>query len=195
MIVDVAVAILAGARIVVAGAFVVAAAIALTHWGIRRGSVNAFGGWASLIRRIGDPLLRPIEQRLVRAGANPQDAPMWLIGVTVVGGLVLIGLVQWLVDFVYTFYVNARAGFALPIVVHTIFELLKIAIIIRVIASWFSISPYSKAMRVIHLLTDWLIDPIRRVLPSIGMFDFSPLAAYFLLYLAEQLIMRGLFSS
>ncbi len=191
MLAEVAVAVLTGARFVVAGAFVVSAAIAVTHWGIRRGSVNAFGGWARFIRRIGDPLLRPLERRLVRSGANPQDAPMWLIGVTVVGGLVLIGVVQWLVDFVYSLYLSARSGFALATVAHYVFELLKAAIIVRVIASWFTISPYSKPMRIVHAMTDWLIEPLRRVLPPIGMFDFSPLAAYFILYLAEQLVMRA----
>ena len=48
-------------------------------------------------------------------------------------------------------------------------------------------------MRIVHGLTDWLVDPIRRVVPPLGMFDISPLVAYFVLYLVEQLVMRGLF--
>jgi uncharacterized protein YggT (Ycf19 family) len=30
-------------------------------------------------------------------------------------------------------------------------------------------------------LTDWIVDPIRRILPPLGMIDLSPLVAYFAL--------------
>ena len=42
--------------------------------------INPFGAWPSLIRRASDPVLRPLERRVVRMGGNPQDAPLWLIG-------------------------------------------------------------------------------------------------------------------
>ena len=136
---------------------------------------------------------RPIERRLVRSGANPQDAPLWLVGVTVVGGLVFIGVVDWIIGFGLTIYENAVAGALLPTVVHSLFELLKLAVMIRVIMSWVSMSPYSTFMRIINGLTDWLIEPIRKILPTIGMFDFSPLVAYFVLSFAENIVVRGLF--
>jgi YggT family protein len=44
-------------------------------------------------------------------------------------------------------------------------------------------------MRVVHWLTDWLIEPLRRVVPPIGMFDVTPLVAYFILYLVRWLIL------
>jgi YggT family protein len=134
-----------------------------------------------------------VERRLVRAGANPQDAPLWLVGVVVVGGLAFIALVDWLVGFIFTAYQTASSGYLAVLLVHSVFELLKFAIMILVIASWLGLSPYSKFMRIVHGLTDWLVDPIRRVVPPLGMFDISPLVAYFVLYLVEQLVMRGLF--
>ncbi|MES1259336.1 MAG: YggT family protein [Gemmatimonadota bacterium] len=182
-----------GVRFFVAGAFVLSLVVWLTHWGVRKGSISPFGAWAKFVRRWSDPLLRPIERRLVRSGANPQDAPAWLIGVTVVGGLVLIGVVDWIIGFGLTIYENAAAGALLPTVVHSLFELLKLAVMIRVIVSWINISPYSTFMRIINGLTDWLIDPIRKILPTIGMFDFSPLVAYVVLSFGEQIVMRGLF--
>ena len=190
---EIAVIVVQGARLFVAGAFVLASIVALTHWAVRRGRINAFGVWARFVRRWGDPLLLPVEHRLVRAGANPQDAPLWLLGVVVVGGLAFIGLVDWIVGFVFTIYRTAQEGYLLLLVIHTTFELLRFAILIMVIASWLGLSPYSRPMRVVHALTDWLVDPIRRVVPSIGMFDISPVVAYFVLYLGEQVITRGLF--
>lgn len=181
-----------GVRFLVAGAFVLSAIVAATHWAVRRGSLNAFGGWARVTRRWSDPLLRPIERRVVRSGGNPQDAPLWLVGVTVVGGLVVIGLVNWLIGFVYSLYQSAQGGSLVVIALHYTFEVLRLAIMIRVLSSWFSLSPYSRFMRLINGLTDWLVEPIRRVLPPLGMFDFSPLVAYFVLYFAERLVMGSL---
>ena len=181
-----------GVRYLVVGAFVLSVIVAATHWAVRKGSLSAFGVWARFTRRWSDPLLRPIERRLVKHGGNPQDAPLWLVGVTVVGGLVLIGMVNWLIGFIYSLYVSAQGGSLLVIVLHYLFEILRLAIMIRVLASWVPISPYSRFMRVVGALTDWLIDPIRRILPSVGMFDFSPLVAYFVLYLTERLVMGSL---
>jgi YggT family protein len=189
---EIAIQVVYGVRLLVAGAFVLSAIVALTHWAIRRQALNAFGGWARLVRRWSDPVLRPLERRIVRSGGNPQDAPLWLVGVTVVGGLILIGLVNWLIEFIYTLVQSARGGALIVIVFHYTFSLLRLAIMVRVIASWLGLSPYSRFMRIINGLTDWLVEPIRRVLPPLGMFDFSPLVAYFVLYFAEQLVMRGL---
>jgi YggT family protein len=183
-----------GVRYLVAGAFVLAAVVAITYWAVRQNRLAAFGGWARFVRRWGDPMLRPIERRLARGGGNPQDATLWLVGITVVAGLALIALVDWLIGFGYTLYTGAQQGLFVPLLVRAVFELLKLAILIRVLASWVSVSPYARVMRVIHGLTDWLIDPIRRVLPTMGMLDFSPLVAYLVLSLAETLVLRGLFT-
>jgi YggT family protein len=190
---EIAVQIVYGVRFLVAGAFVLSVIVALTHWAVRKGSLHAFGGWARFTRRWSDPILRPLERRVVRSGGNPQDAPLWLVGVTLIGGLVLIGLMNWLIEFIYNIFASARGGSLVVILLHYTFELLRLAIMIRVLSSWISVSPYSKFMRLIHGLTDWLVDPIRRILPPFGMLDFSPLVAYFVLYLAEELVMRGLF--
>jgi YggT family protein len=47
-------------------------------------------------------------------------------------------------------------------------------------------------MRPVVLLTNWIIVPLRRVLPPLGPFDLSPLVAYFLLGFLESLVMRML---
>jgi YggT family protein len=43
-------------------------------------------------------------------------------------------------------------------------------------------------MRVIHALTDWLLDPLRRVIPPIGMIDITPMVAYLMLMLARSFV-------
>ena len=56
-------------------------------------------------------------------------------------------------------------------------------------SSWFAISPYSGFMHPIMGMTNWLIDPIRRLLPPTGMIDFSPMVAWIALWLARNVLM------
>ena len=75
----------------------------------------------------------------------------------------------------------------LRVLVSAVFTLLMTAILIRVIGSWLGIGPYRRWMRPIYGLTDWLIDPIRRILPPFGMFDFSPMVAWLVLYVVARI--------
>ncbi|HEY4320185.1 MAG TPA: YggT family protein [Gemmatimonadales bacterium] len=181
-----------GVRLLVAVAFVLSVVVASTHWAVRHQKISAFGAWARFIRRCSDPLLLPVERRLVRAGANPQDAPIWLVGLTVVAGLVLIALVDWLLNFAVTLYQTAHGGSLIPMLVHYIFAILELAIWVRVIASWLRPSPHALWVRVVHGLTDWIVEPLQRIIPPIGMFDFSVLVAYLVLVFAESVAMRML---
>jgi YggT family protein len=44
-------------------------------------------------------------------------------------------------------------------------------------------------MRPVMALTNWLIEPIRRLLPPFGMFDLSPLVAYLVLLVARGMLL------
>jgi YggT family protein len=181
-------------RWLVLAAFVYGAVVALTLWAVRARRLQPFGAWPRFVRRASDPLLRPVETRIVRFGRNPQDAPLWLLGTIVVAGLLLISLVRWLAGWwVRLQYVAAAGpGAWLPLVVAGLFNLVQLAIFVRVIASWFGVSTYRPWMRPVALLTDWIIVPLRRVLPTVGPFDISPIVAYFLLGFLESIVMRML---
>ena len=107
------------------------------------------------------------------------------MGIVVVSGLLFISLVHWLIALAYTLSALTRASprewarFA----VSGLFSLVMMALFVRVISSWFGILPSARWMRPIMALTNWLIDPIRRILPPMGMFDFSPMVAWLVLYL------------
>ena len=51
---------------------------------------------------------------------------------------------------------------------------LNILVLVRMIASWFA-NPDGGLMRVLTDLTEPVIAPVRRLLPSMGGFDLSPL--------------------
>jgi YggT family protein len=179
------------ARILVVAALAYAVIVATTAWAVRRRYIGPFGVWPKFVRRISDPVLRPLERRIVRLGGNPQDASLWLIGVAVVGGLITISLVQWLVGLWYTLIALGQSGprEVVRFAVSGLFSLLMIALFVRVIASWFGISPYSRWMRPIMMATSWLVEPIRRILPPVGVIDFSPMVAWLVLWLARGVVM------
>ena len=179
-------------RYVVVAALAYAAVVALTHWAVRRRTQGAVGARPPHVRRISDPVLLPLERRVIRLGGSPQDAPLWLLGGVIVVGLLLVSLVRWLVGMAFGLSALADAGPRVwaQVAVGALFSLLMAAILIRVIASWFGISPYSRWMRPVMALTDWLIDPIRRLLPPVGMIDLSPMVAWLVLWIARGVVLR-----
>jgi len=56
-------------------------------------------------------------------------------------------------------------------------EILLVAILIRVVLTWFPVDPSNPIIRIIFEVTEPVLAPFRRVIPRIGMFDLSPIAA------------------
>lgn len=73
--------------------------------------------------------------------------------------------------------------------VANILFLFEIALFGRVILSWFPISPQSPVASIYRLLyqvTEPVLGPIRRMLPPMGGFDFSPLIVILLLGVLQR---------
>lgn len=179
-------------RGLIAAGFVFASLVAATHWLVRSKRLQPFGAWPRLVRKVSDPVLHPIERRLLRAGGNPQDGPLWLIGGVVVGGLVLMALTRWLMRFALDLAYVAGAGPRALLIqlVSSVFAVLNIALLVRVFSSWFGVSEYAKWMRPFVWLTDWLLEPIRRRMPPMGAFDLSPIVAYLVLMVLRWAVLR-----
>ena len=79
--------------------------------------------------------------------------------------------------------------------VNLLFTLLNLAILARVLLSWVRVNPYHPAVELLYRITEPILAPLRRVIPSIGMVDLSPVIAMFLLQIIGQVleeIIRGL---
>ena len=66
--------------------------------------------------------------------------------------------------------------------------MLVIAIFIRAILSWFQLDPRSPLVQLLDSITEPILEPIRRIMPRLGMIDLSPLVAILLL----QFVSSGL---
>lgn len=60
-------------------------------------------------------------------------------------------------------------------------NVLTFAIFIRVLLSWVDPQGGWPVTRILHEVTEPVLGPIRSVMPSVGMFDFSPMVAILLL--------------
>jgi YggT family protein len=181
----------AALRVLVFVVAVVTTVGAVASWLVRTRRISPFSGTARAIRRATDPWIVPMERRVVRAGGAPATAPWWTLAAVIVGGVILLSLVQFLLGEI------VRAGAALSAgpagVVHLLvtwaFAILQIALIVRVLSSWVGGSPYSKWLHWSFVLTEWMLAPLRRVVPNIGMIDITPIIAYVLLRLAQSLVL------
>lgn len=63
------------------------------------------------------------------------------------------------------------------------------AIIARALASWFVQDPGNPIVAMLHDITEPIVGPIRRLMPTTGMIDFSPLVALILLQILRSVLL------
>lgn len=165
--------------------------VAVTHAAVRRGRLAPFGWWPRFIRRASDPLVHRVERRVVAAGQNPQDAPLWLLGAVSVIGLIAIMLTRWVFGTILALAGLRGAGAAAwgSLAVAAVSWTLMTAILVRVVGLWLGFGRYHRVMHYLYPATDWLIEPIRRRLPPMGMLDLSPFVAYMLLWVLREALL------
>jgi YggT family protein len=181
-------------RYTVFGVFALSVLMAVGSWLVRTRRVSPFGTTGKLLRQLTDPVMKPIERRVVRRGGNPTQAGWWLVIGVAILGVIVVSLAQWLVG-AWSNVSGAAQGGSRSIAVLAVtivYDVLFLAILIRVIASWLGAFRYSRWMRPFYWLTDWLIEPIRRLMPATGMIDFSPLVALVVLWLVKQLVFSAI---
>jgi YggT family protein len=172
----------------------VLAVLALIDWMVRTRRISPFSGLARFSRSAVDPLFKPVERSVIRAGGNPASAPLWGLAFAVVAGIVLLSLLGFIRDQILVAMLASQGGgmgFGL-ILLRWAFQILRLALLVRVLCSWVRISPYSRWVRWAFVLTEPFLRPLRQVIPTLGMIDITPLVAWFALSLLEGLLLRGL---
>ncbi len=69
---------------------------------------------------------------------------------------------------------------------------LYVALLGRVIISWLNLSPTNPIANFLYQVTEPILAPLRRVLPSFGMLDLSPMVAIIILALIQNILIRAL---
>ena len=179
---------LALVRVIFLYAAIAVAAICAFDWAVRTRRINPFNRVARFFRSNIDPLMAPVERTIVRRGGLPAQAPWWTLGAIVVGGILTISLLQLVGGILQQIAFGLAAPEKLPwIVLSWVFAFLRLALLVRVLSSYIT-SPYSKWVRWSYVTTEWMIAPLQRIIPRVGMFDLSPLVAWLLLNVLENVI-------
>lgn len=72
----------------------------------------------------------------------------------------------------------------------TLFDLMSLAIVARILMSWFRSSQSGPIYKFLYDVTEPILGPARRLIPPVGMIDFSPLLVLILMDVAQNLIIR-----
>jgi YggT family protein len=69
-----------------------------------------------------------------------------------------------------------------------LFNAYSLVVLLAVIASWLNLPPENQLVRVTSALTEPVLAPIRRVVPSFGGLDLSPMLLLFALRVLQRFV-------
>ncbi len=77
-------------------------------------------------------------------------------------------------------------------VLATLISLLALAIFLRAILSWVVRDPYNPVMQFLDQITEPILQPLRQIIPRMGMIDITPLVAIILLQVLALLVRESI---
>jgi YggT family protein len=152
---------------------------------------NPFGWTAITIRRLTEPLIRPVRRALLGFRVDPKYAPLVTILITIVLGWLSLQLLASIANTLAGILVSLdqRAMVAmLGYVLYGLLSFYSLLIFVRVIFSWVTVSYSNRLMRFLVNATEPLLGPLRRSLPLLGGFDLSPIIAFFVVWILQAAV-------
>lgn len=182
---------LGGLRLALFAAAAVTAIAAGLDWLVRTRRLSPFSPAARWIRGVTTPLFAPMERRVVRAGGLPSAAPWWTLAAIVIGGIVALSVLDYARSLLAQAILLASQGPGglVRTALSATVGFLQVALLWRVLSTWVQLPPWHRAVRWAYRATDWMLAPIRAVVPPLGMIDVTPLIAYFLLNLVAGFVL------
>ena len=173
------------------------AVLASVDWAARTRRISPFGAPARFLRTQVNPRLGGIERQVVRAGGHPTSAPLWALVAYVVAAALLLAALDMIGGLVREILFATESGGSgfIALAIRWSFAFLRLALLVRIFGSWFPRLAASRWLSWSTGATEWMLRPLRRVVPMIGAIDITPILAYFLLQIAEGLVSRVFLSS
>jgi YGGT family. len=160
--------------------------------------VNPFTWAAITVRRLSDPLINPVRRAIVGFGVQAKYAPLVTILLVILVGYFVIMLTTSVLDTVTGVLYASTAGkpgavaAIIGYVIYGLLALYSLLIFIRIIFSWGMVSLRNRVMRFLVNATDPLLVPLRRMVPTVGMFDISPIVAFIIIWLFQAAVAKTL---
>lgn len=153
--------------------------------------LNPFAWTARTIRRLSDPLVIPMRGGLRAIGVDPKFAPFVVMLISVLVGVFLLQLVTATAVTVAGVMDSVQSGaliWVLGFILHGLATVYTLLIIIRVIFSLAMLSYSYWIMRFLVDVTEPLLGPLRRKVPTIGRFDVSPIVALLIVWVFQAAV-------
>jgi len=153
--------------------------------------LNPFSWSARTIRRLTDPLIGPVRRAIASAGVDAKFAPLVTILLTVLLGWFALQLVTSIANTLAGVVLSLQAQAFVPAIGYVLYGLLSfysLLIFIRIIFSWGRVSYSNRLMRLTVNATEPLLGPLRRLVPTVGMFDISPIVAFLIVWLFQAAV-------
>ncbi len=184
---------------VVTAVIVVVIALMLVRLALNYADVNPFSRPVLMVRSLTDPFVSPVRRAIANFGFGPNVAPLVTILLAILLGWFALSLAASVLNTAAGILRSAQGSQFVPLLGYVLYGLLafyELLIFIRIIFSWGMVSEFNPMMRFLVRATDPLLVPLRRMIPPLGMFDISPIVAFFILWLFEGAIagtlLRGL---
>jgi YggT family protein len=176
------------------GATAVVAVCCGISWAERTRQISPFSALGRFAREKIDPRLRGIEATVLNAGGSPTSVPWWGLAAFAILGILLQSTLGYAIGILASTALGFSAGprGALRSLAQLTFAVIQLALMIRVLSSWFGSLGRSRWVRWTVSLTEPLLAPLRAILPALGPFDISPLVLYYLLSFVGGFIVRSI---
>ena len=154
-----------------------------------------------LLQLVRADFYNPLSQFIVKV-TTPVLHPMRRIVPGVKGIDLSSLLLAWILKSLELFLIALTLGlganllaaliWSIPALVSLTINIFLVALIIQVILSWVNPGGYNPAASLIHALTEPLLRPVRRTIPTTGGLDFSPMLVIIGLVLLKMLLLPPL---
>ena len=145
--------------------------------------------------RATQPLLKPLR----RAIPSLFGLDMSSLVLAILVQMVLMALTLWLAVGAIDIYGAGTGGAVLQLLIWAIIGVTGLflniffyALIISVILSWVAPGSHNPGAELVNQITEPLLAPLRRMLPSMGGLDISPILAFMILKLLDMLVISNL---
>ncbi len=153
---------------------------------------GAVGRFGFKVRKITERFVYPSARLLARFGVNVRFAPLITIFVAIVIAYFTLGIISTtlfvvggLADSIADGNIKAFVGFVL----YGLISIYILFIFIRFLSSWF-VFARSTFLGFVQRVTDPVLLPARRIIPTIGMFDISAMLVLILLQFLQTIVLR-----
>ena len=155
---------------------------------------NPFNWSVRTVGRLTDPVIHSVRRLLIGFRIEPSVAPFIAVVLIIVFAVFAVMLAENILNTVAgIIYVLSRpwAGAPAAITGYILFGFLglyTLMIFLRILFSYLTTGYPNRWVRLLFRSTEPLLAPLRRVIPTVGMFDISPIVAFVILYLLQFVV-------